>query len=183
MSTCELSDNTRCCLLPTEGAALQWLDKDHCQWWEIRGSQESPGFKKRNPAPATQKGWEDGSIQTETEGPGLSTLGEAFLPFVLVCGCHLDGSLLPENRLRNAGDVVSMDTGLAGICIIHFEEQTVWEQWGPRGTGRYTGKSEGWGTRLRLSTFVGVHLKSVRTQLSVAAWKGVEHKHGPHKKP
>lgn len=53
-------------------------------------------------------------------------LWEASLPFILVCGCHLDGSLLLENRLRNAGDVVSMDTRLAGICIIQFEEQTVW---------------------------------------------------------
>ena len=51
-----------------------------------------------------------------------------------------------------------METGLAGICIIQFGEQTVWEQWGPRGTWRYIGKSQGWGTRLHLTPFVRVYL-------------------------
>lgn len=108
MSTRELSDNTRCCLLPTEGAVFTLIGQR--PWLVIRdtGITKPPGFKKRKPSllcpatpfpPATQKGTEGLRRWVHIDRdrwPGA--LGEAFLPFVLVCGCHLDGSLLPENR-------------------------------------------------------------------------------------
>lgn len=105
MSTRELSDNTRCCLLPTEGGCLHpdWTktmvsDK---RYWDHKASrfQEEKAFPtvpSHSFPPSHTEGLRRWVHIDRDRWPGA--LGEAFLPFVLVCGCHLDGSLLPENR-------------------------------------------------------------------------------------